>query len=245
MQYKAPADLLKDRIILVTGAGDGLGKAAAQTYAAHGAVVILLGRTLSKLEQVYDAIEQSGYPQPAIYPMNLEGAAPKDYQDLASTLDGEFGRLDGLLLNAAQSGLSTPIKYYDVEMWHKIMQVNLNAPFMLIQSCLTLLEKSADPSIVFALDDKASAYWGAYGVSKGGLATLMHILADELDTENQIRVNGVNPGPVRTRLRNKAYPGEDPGVLKTPADVMGAYLYLMGHKSRGVTRRVFGPGAVL
>ena len=102
--YQAPADLLKDRIIMVTGAGSGIGRAAAIAYAAHGATVILVGRTVSKLESVYDEIENAGYPKPAIVPMNFDGAAVKDYEELAMTLEDNFSKLDGLLHNAAILG---------------------------------------------------------------------------------------------------------------------------------------------
>lgn len=233
MQYQAPADLLKDKIILVTGAGDGIGKAAAKAYAAHGATVILLGRTIPKLEKVYDEIVNAGGPEPAIYPMNLEGATPRDYQDLADTVQKEFGQLHGLLHNAAWLGASTPLAMYDIELWFKVMQVNLNAPFILTQACLPLMKKTGDASIIFTVDDKTSAYWGAYGISKTAVTGLMQILADELNTDHPIKVNAINPGAVRTAMRMKAYPGEDPNTLKQADDIMDAYLYLMGKDSNG------------
>ncbi|HHW76870.1 MAG TPA: SDR family NAD(P)-dependent oxidoreductase, partial [Xanthomonadaceae bacterium] len=140
--YQPVADLLKERVILVTGAGDGIGRAVARRLAVHGATVILLGRTIRKLEQIYDEIEQVGAPKPAIYPMNLEGASPKDYVDLARVLDTEFGRLDGLLHNAALFEGLTPLANYDIELWYRILQVNLNAPFLLTQALLGLLNRS-------------------------------------------------------------------------------------------------------
>ncbi|HHL45371.1 MAG TPA: SDR family NAD(P)-dependent oxidoreductase, partial [Gammaproteobacteria bacterium] len=167
-EYSPSPNLLKNRIILVTGAGDGIGAIAAKTFAQYGATVILLGRTIRKLEAIYDAIEQSGAPQPAIYPMNLEGASPKDYNDLAETVDREFGRLDGLLHNAAILGTLTPLEMYDLELWTKVMQVNLNAPYLLTRACLPLLKKSDDASVLFTsstVGHKGRAYWGAYGIS--------------------------------------------------------------------------------
>ena len=227
MQYQAPANCLKDKIILVTGAGDGIGKAAAKAYAQYGATVILLGRTVHKLEQVYDEIRNSGYPEPAIYPMNLEGASPKDYQELASTLQENFGRLDGLLHNAAFLGANTPIQHYDAELWYKVMQVNLNAPFIMTQALLPLMINTVDSSIVFTVDDKSTAYWGAYGVSKAAISSFMSILADEMDTDKPVKVNAIHPEPVRTGMRMKAFPGEDPNTLKNPDDIMPTYVYLM------------------
>jgi len=228
MQYIAPADLLKDKIILITGAGDGIGKAAAKAYARHGATVVLLGRTTQKLESVYDEIISERSVQPAIYPMNLEGASPKDYADLANTIETEFGALHGLLHNAAMFGAASPIQHHDVDLWYKVMQINVNAAFLMTRALLPLLVKTDDSRIVFTTDDKTQAYWGAYGTSKAAINGLMNILADELDTEHPVRVNAINPGPVRTRLRARAFPGENPNTLKTPDEIMAGYLYVMG-----------------
>jgi NAD(P)-dependent dehydrogenase (short-subunit alcohol dehydrogenase family) len=240
--YQPAADLLKDRVILVTGAGSGIGRAAARQLAARGATVILLGRTIRKLEQAYDDIERAGGPKPAIYPMNLEGATPKDYADLARVLEGEFGRLDGLLHNAALFERLTPITNYDVELWYRTLQVNLNAPFLLTHALLGLLNRSADASVVFTDDrvgEDGQAYWGAYAVAKGGARTLMKILANELETNTPIRVNSVDPGQVRTGLTLRAYPGRDPQEWADPEAVLGVYLYLLGPDSRGVTGQTF------
>jgi len=217
---------LDHRVILITGAGDGIGKAVALACAERGATVILLGRTVHKLEQVYDEINNNGWPQAAIYPMNLEGATPADYDDLNSNIDKEFGRLDGLFNNAGWLGASTPIDIYDIELWYKVMQVNLNAPFMLTKACIPLLKKSSAARIVFTADDKSSAYWGAYGVAKAGQLSFMQILADELESKN-IPVNAVIPGPVRTRFRTMAYPAEDMRKLTRPEEITDAFIYLL------------------
>ncbi len=240
--YQTAPDLLAGRVILVTGAGDGIGAVAARTFAAHGATVILLGRTVRKLEAVYDAIEQAGGPQPAIYPMNLEGASPKDYMDLADTVDREFGRLDGLLHNAAILGTLTPLHQYDLELWSKVMQINLNAPYLLTRALLTTLTKSEDASVLFTgsgVGLHGRAYWGAYGVSKAAGENLMQIWADELETNTPVRVNSINPGAIRTRMRASAFPGEDPNTVPPPETIMPTYLYLMGPDSRGVTGQQF------
>jgi NAD(P)-dependent dehydrogenase (short-subunit alcohol dehydrogenase family) len=236
--YPPTSDLLKDRVILVTGAGAGIGRAAARRFAAHGATVILLGRTTRKLEQVYDDIEQAGHPQAAIYPMNLEGASPKDYADLAQVVSTEFGRLDGLLHNAAILGWLTPLIHYDVEQWYRVLQVNLNAPFLLTQALLEVLKRAPDASVVFtndAVSEEGRAYWGAYGVAKGGSQTLMKILANELEANTAVRVNSIEPGKVRSQLRLQAYPAGDPGEWADPESILDPYLYLMGPDSRGMT----------
>jgi len=235
---------LKDRIILITGAGNGIGAAVAQQCAAQGASVILLDRLVRNLEQVYDRIEAAGAPQPAIYPLDLEGATEKDYFDLAATLDKEFGRLDGLLHNAAMLGALVPMVHFESELWYRIMQINLNAPYLLTRACLPLLMQSPDASLVFTGDRvgrQGKAYWGAYGVSKAATDNLMQILADELETNTPVRVNSIDPGPVSTALRVLAYPGENPEKLSKPEDVVHPYLYLLGPDSRGITGQQFTP----
>ncbi|MCW8886585.1 MAG: YciK family oxidoreductase [Motiliproteus sp.] len=234
--YQAPADLLNNRTVLVSGAGAGIGKAAAKAYAAHGATVILAGRTTKKLEEVYDEIEAAGHPQPAIFPINLEGATPHDYEALAATIENEFGRLDGLLNNAGTLGVRTPIENYDPAIWDQVIQVNLNAQFYLTQAMIPLLRVSEDASIIFTgsgVSQVGKAYWGAYSVSKFANEGLMQILADELESTSNIRVNSINPGATRTNMRATAYPGENPNTLATPEEIMPVYLYLMGPDSKG------------
>ncbi len=236
--YKAPEALLKDRIILVTGAGSGIGRAAAKAYAAHGATVILLGRTISKLEAVYDEIEAAGHPMPAIVPLNLEGAAVKDYEEMAMTIEQNFGRLDGLLHNAAILGQRSPVELQDPEGWNKVMHVNATAPFLLSRALIPLLRESTDASIIFtssSVGRKAKAYWGAYAVSKFAVEGLSQLLANELDDErHNVRVNTLNPGATRTSMRARAYPAENPDTNPAPEDIMPAYLYLMGADSHDV-----------
>src|SRR5690606_19608423 len=181
--YNAPADLLKDRIILVTGAGDGIGRSAAKTFAAHGATVILLGRTVEKLEAVYDEIEAAGGPQPAIYPINFEGAREEDYDELASVLQKEFGKIDGLLNNAAELGPRTPLSQYPADAWQRILQVNATAPFLLTKALLPLLDKADQASVIFtgsSVGYQGRAYWGAYAVSKAAVENMMQIFSAEL-----------------------------------------------------------------
>lgn len=240
--YEAAPDLLKDRVILITGAGDGIGRAAALRFAAHGATVILLGRTVKKLEAVYDQIEADGGPTPAIYPLNLLGANLEDYQELAQKLDETYGRLDGLLHNAGLLGERAPIAQYDEEEWQKVMHVNLTAPFVMTKACLPLLLASEDASLAFTssgVGRKGRAFWGAYAISKFGTEGLMETLADEMENRENIRVNAINPGATRTRMRADAYPAEDPNTLPAPEDIMGTYLFLFGHESRGITGKSF------
>ena len=241
-EYHPPKGLLNDKVILVTGAGDGIGAAVAQDLAKYGATVILLGRTQKKLEAVYDLIENAGYPQPAIYPLELQLATPKDYKILAATIHKEFGRLDGLLHNAAVLGTLTPIEHYDNRLWAHVLHVNLNAPFMMTKACLPLLKKSKEASIIFTSANvgyKGQAYWGAYAVSKAATENLMEILSEELEVNTNIRVNSVDPGRVRTRMNALAYPGDDPSDIPEAKDITAVYLYLLGPDSGGVTGERF------
>ncbi len=227
--YRPRADALEGRVILITGAGDGIGRSAALTYARFGATVILLGRTICKLEAVYDEIIAVPHVEPAIFPMDLAGATPADYGHMAQRIEESFGRLDGLLLNAGVLGELSPIEHYDPRDWLTVMQVNLNSPVFMVQACLYLLRFSNSGSIVLTTSQigrRGRAHWGAYCASKFAIEGVAQILSQELENST-IRVNCVNPGPVRTRMRASAYPAENPRDLPVPEDIMGAYVYLM------------------
>lgn len=232
-QYKAAKDALKNKTILVTGAGDGIGKEAALTYAAHGATVILLGRTVKKLTAVYDEIIANGGTEPAIIPLDLKGATAKHYRDMASTIQHEFGHLDGLLHNAGILGVLTPFEHIDLDTWQNIMQVNVTSAMLMTQALLPVMRLAPKASIVFTssgVGRTGRAYWGPYAVSKFATEGLMEVMADEFESSN-IRVNCINPGATRTAMRSGAYPAEDAMTLKTPADLMWLYLYLMSDDS--------------
>jgi NAD(P)-dependent dehydrogenase (short-subunit alcohol dehydrogenase family) len=235
--YEPRDDLLQDRIILVTGAGDGIGRAASLRFASLGARVILLGRTVRKLESVYDEILAGGGLRPSIAPMDFETADGDAYSGLADSIAGEFGRLDGLLHNAGILGELTPIEHYDVTLWQRVLHVNLTAEFILTRVCLPLLRQSDDASILFTssgVGRRGRAYWGAYAVSKFGVEGLAQVLAQETEKAG-IRVNCVNPGATRTSMRLHAYPAEDRDKLKRPDEVITPHVFLMGPDSRGVT----------
>jgi len=239
--WQATPDLLSGRIILLTGAANGIGHALAHALAAHGATLVLLDRDVHGLESTYDAIVDAGHPEPALYPMDLQGASPDDYQALATTLQNEFGRLDGLIHNAAELGALVPVANTDTELWFKTLQTDLHAPCLLTIACLPLLQPGTDASVIFVSDAAGrhgKAYWGAYGVAKAGLEGFMQILADELE-HSAIRVNSIDPGPVRTTLRTIAYPAENRELLPAPADVVMPFLYLAGPDSRGITGQQF------
>ena len=207
---------LQGRTILITGAGDGLGAALALAAGRAGAEVILLGRTVHKLETVYDAIVADGGPQPAIYPLDLEGATPADYAELADRVGEQCGHLDAVIHNAAMLGSQTPLEYYEPLEWARVLQVNLTAPMLLTQAVIPLLRKSRDPIVLFLGEQRQSAYWGAYGVSKAGVNALADIFRDELEGNTRIRVEYCDPGPMRTPMRRKAFPGALPDEMPAP-----------------------------
>lgn len=224
---------MKDKVFLITGASDGIGKATAIECARQGATVIIHGKTVPKLELLYDEIMQAGYTEPVIYPLDLEKITPEDCETLSDVIGEEFGKLDGLFNNAGWLGAASPIQQYDLKLWFRVMQINLNASFMLTQACLPLLNNEESSSIVFTLDEKNTAYWGAYGVSKAGLRSLMEILADEVENTS-INVKGLLPGNVRTNFRTRAFPGEDPSTLTNPEDVGRAAAFLLSENSNTI-----------
>ena len=228
------SNALENKIILITGAGSGIGRAAAISFANHGARVILLGKTIKKLESVYDEIMTSGGLQPAIIPLDLKGATEQNYQDMADTIKQEYGQLDGLLFNASLIGVLSPIEHIDMTTYNDVMQVNMTSQLMITKALLPLLKLSPSASIIHtssSVGRQGRAYWGAYAISKFATEGLMQVLAHECEG-SRIRVNSINPGATRTAMRASAYPAEDPMTLKTPEQIMSAYLYLMSDKSK-------------
>lgn len=239
--YQAPPDLLKDRVILVTGAGQGIGKTAALTFAAHGATVILHGKSTRKLEKVYDEIEAAGYPQAAIFPLDLEKAGDVDFAALAQGIREQLGRLDGILHNASRIGRPQPLADQTLEQWLFFLRINLAAPFALTRACLPLLLAAPDASVIMTSETHGhtpAPFWGGFAVSKAGLEVMAKIWAMELDTHPSLRFNTVIPGPVQSPQRAHTHPAEDRSKLPSPADLMPAYLYLMGPDSKAVNGQV-------
>jgi NAD(P)-dependent dehydrogenase (short-subunit alcohol dehydrogenase family) len=236
-QFTPEAGLLAGRVILITGAGSGLGKALAIECARAGASVILSGRNLRKLESVYDELETMGAPRPAIAVLDLAVATAVAYDGLAKTIDSEFGKLDGVVHAAGLLGDRTPLEQYDVPTWCRVLHVNLTAPFILTQVLLPSLRKSPDASVIFVSSGVVKnqrPFWGAYAVAKTGLESVRSMLSQELDGEPNIRVNSVNPGRMRTAMRAAAYPAEDPNTVPAPVSVSGTFLYLLSARGRGI-----------
>jgi len=237
--WSGTGDCLHGRVVLVTGAAGGLGRACAKAIAGAGATPVLLGRKVRALEKLYDEIEKAG-TRAAIYPLDLEGATPGDYADLADAIAREFGRLDGVVHAAAHFAGLQPSGAIDALDWMRTLHVNLSAPFLLSQACLPLLAQAPEASIVFVLDDLervARAHWGAYGVAKHGLAALAAILHDETES-GPVRVHALLPPPLRTALRRTAYFGENSLALPEPDRVTSALLYLLAPAGAGARGKI-------
>ncbi|WP_417761591.1 YciK family oxidoreductase [Shewanella sp.] len=240
-EYQPSQAFLFNKIILITGAGDGIGKQAALSYAAYGATVILLGRTEQKLVQVYDEIVANGGATPAIVTLDLQTATAAQYAELAQLLEQEFGHFDGLLHNASVLGSLGLLEQMVINSLETVLKVNVTAQAALTQAVMPLLRAAPSASIIFtssSVGRKGRAYWGAYAISKFATEGMMQTLADELDGSS-IRSNSINPGGTRTSMRASAYPAEDPMTLKTPADIMPVYLYLMSDDSLNDNGKAF------
>jgi NAD(P)-dependent dehydrogenase (short-subunit alcohol dehydrogenase family) len=236
-EYDATPDLLKGRIILVTGAADGIGRAVVRGYAKYSATVIMLDRQRRKLEILYDEICEQDWPEPVIVVQDLTQATEETCQQIALGIDHDFGRLDGLLHNAAAINALTPLHSYTWKDWQTSIKVNLEIPFLLTRELFPLLKSSDSASVLFSSADvgrQGRAYWGAYAVAYFGIEGLAQVWSAETEVNTSIRFNTLDPGAVRTKMRGRLYPGEVPENHPTPEDIVPAYLYLMGKDSRHV-----------
>ncbi len=236
-EFTAQPDCLTGKTVLVTGAGAGIGKTLALQCANLGAQVILLGKTVKKLEAVYDQIEQLNKQQAAILPVDLNGATEAHYIDLAETIKREYGKLDALVHNASQLGTLGPFTQIEKSTWDEVIQTNLSAQFLLTKSLIPVLQLAPQASVIFttsSVGNRGRAYWGAYSISKFATEGMMQVLADEYENST-LRFNAINPGATRTAMRASAYPAEDSSLLKTPEEIMPSYLYLLSDEGIGVT----------
>ena len=242
MNYSPTPDLLKDRVILVTGAGQGIGKIAAQTYAQHGATVLLLGRNQKRLDAVYDLIVDAGHPEPMALKLDLCSADDKQFEAMAEAIFGQLGRLDGLLHNAARFEGLLPLESQPLDAWLNILRVNLAAPVALTRACWPLLTRAPDASVIFTSETHGhtpKAFWGAFAVSKAGVEATLKIWADEITPHPNLRMNAIVPGPVRSPQRLMSHPAENRNQLASIESLMPLYLYLMGGDSHGECGRIF------
>ena len=226
---------LRDRVILITGATGGLGRPLAVAAAAAGATVVLHARIVRKLEALYDEIRAAGHPEPVILPLDLAKAEASDFANVASALEGQLGRLDALIHTAALLGSLGPLEHQSFDSWLALLRVNVAAPMGLTRALMPLLHRASDASVVFTLDSRGQApraYWGGYAVTKAGVATLAHELADEWENRPNLRVNAVVPGPIRTPLRGQTHPAEDRTQLPVPESLVPLYLHLIAGQTK-------------
>lgn len=238
--YQPSPHLLAGRVVLVTGAAQGLGRAVALDCAAHGATVALLGRTAAKLEAVYDAIVAAGGVEPALVPLDLAAAGSAEFEALAQVLRRDLGRLDGIAHCASHFIPLGPLAGQSLGQWLDLLRVNLAAPFALTQACLPLLTAAPEASVVFAGESHGThpaAYWGGFAVAKSGLSVLAAIWADEFERQGTPRFNVVVPGPMATPMRARSHPGEDRSRLPGPEAAARAFLYLLGPDGRALSGR--------
>ncbi len=234
--YQIIKNELQGKVILVTGANRGFGRATTLDLAKAGATVIMLGRDLGSLETVYDEVVSAGHQEPVLYPLDLEGAEPSHYQQLQADILDNFGALDGLIHNASTLGTMMPIEQYDIKLWYSTMQINVNAAFMLTQFLIPVLNKSPDARVLFlssSVGREARAYWGAYGVSKFAIEGLSKTLSEELEQTN-IKVNSLDPGRMKTKMRRDAYPAENADKNPLPEDKSPAMVYLISKETKNL-----------
>ena len=231
--YQIKENCLAGKNILVTGAGDGIGRQAALSYAKLGATVILLGKTVKKLEAVYDEIMLQGSKEPAIIPLDLKGATKQNYIDMSATIGEQFGQLDGLLLNASMLGELSPFTQIHEEIFNEVIKVNVTAQYLIAQSLIPTLLLAKNASVVFTssgVGNQGKAFWGPYSISKFATEGMMQVIADEYENTS-LRTNAINPGATKTNMRASAFPAEDKNILAVPADIMPLYVYLMSDDS--------------
>ncbi len=233
--YLPHNNLLKDKFVVITGATDGIGRALSLSCCAYGARILLLARNEHKLNSLLQELSQLSKHTHQLYIMDLATAGEIDYIKFAEYINNQDTPIDSLVLNAGHIEALQGLRNYQLDIWLRTITINQHAPFMLTRCCIPSLELSTDPTIVFSTHDCTKAYWGAYGVAKSAQLGMMKILADELDGDKPIRVNAVDPSPVRTKLRTTNYPGINPQSFCPPDDVVAPYLYFIGPDSKGVT----------
>ena len=235
--YKFPSNTLEDKTIVITGAGSGIGREIAKCYSRLGAELILLSKSQDKLETLHDELSSDNSKNILIQPIDFALSEEKDYVQIVEALSGEYSKIDGLVNNAGILGEKKSIEQYNYKTWKQVMKVNLDAGFLLTKNLIPLLRESKSSSVIFTSSGVGKVgrpYWGSYSVSKFATEGLMQILSEELQNTSSIRVNCINPGAVRTKMRKSAYPAEDPEINPLASEIMKPYIFLMSDVSENI-----------
>ncbi len=234
MHFNAEPDSFAGRIILITGATSGIGRSLALGLAQLGATVLLLGRDVAALETLFDEIKARNHPEPGIVPFDLSHEDPERLDALKQVISERYGALHGLIHNAAILGDRVPFEHYKMTTWAQVFRTNFEAPVAMTQALLPLLQQAQGSALIFTSSSvgySPRAYWGAYAASKYALEGLATLLSEELENTSDIRVSVVNPGATRTKMRQAAFPSEDPESVKQPEDLFALYAYLLSPTS--------------
>ena len=220
---------MTNKTLLITGAAGSLGSALSWAAAARGMALVLLDQDQKGLEHLYDRITESDFPEPALQVMDLAAVGPDDVQAMLAAVREEFGGLDAVVHCAARFDALSPLEHVPAHEWLLSLQVNLNSAWLISSLSLPMLRESGDGRLYFMLEDLAEVsgpLWGPYGVSKHALHTLVGQFAIECQSAN-IEVLGINPGPMRSPLRARAYLAEDPSGLRPPEQAAERILELL------------------
>jgi len=239
--FQAKANEFADKVIMVTGAADGIGKAVTIALAEQGATVLMLDKKSRHLEKLFDQIVERGFEEPIILPVDLMEITPESATELAQAIHDDIGRLDGLLHNAAELGSPSPLDQYDMEYWNSVMHTNLQAPYILTRALLPLLKQDYTTNLLFTSAEvgrNAQAYWGAYSIAYAGIEAQMTIWAEELEAISNIKVNSLDPGAVRTSFRRRSHPGESQELLASPQSITPAYLKLLSSNNKRHNQKI-------
>ena len=228
---------LQDRVILITGASQGLGAEAARACAEAGATVVLVGRSQKKLEKVYDAIVSAGCPEPFAVVFDLLAAEEQEYERLAKAVaEATGGRLNGIIHSAAYFYALSPLEFQTVAEWVNQYRINTVAPMALTRACLPMLQAAEDASVAFIGEshgETPQAYWGGFGASKAALNYLCKVAADEWERFGNLRANVLIPGPINSPQRIKSHPGEAKNERKNYEDVLPQFVWWASSESKG------------
>ena len=226
---------MKNKVILITGANKGIGKTLSLEFSKMGVNIVLLGRNEESLDNVYDEIITTTSTKPLIIKCDLSNIDINSAKQISDEIMGVYGRLDGVVFNAAKLGKMSTIEDYEEDIWKEVFNINLHSAFIISKEILPALKAAPNGRIIFTSSGVAEvgkAFWGAYSASKFAVKGLAEILRDELDTTSNVKVFNYDPGKTRTSMRALAYPAENPQDLKEPKVLFNDYLWFFSDESQ-------------